>query len=86
MLSTQEPFWQTCPPPQRPACPFATVPQVPVWALQVWQGPVQLQHCVFGMQTLLPQSRGAVPGQPHKSVFPLQTLLPLQPLLSQQAS
>ena len=62
---------------------MATVPHAPL--LHVWHGPVQLQHCAFGMHTLLPQSRGAVPGQPHKSLLPLQTLSPLQPLSSQQA-
>ena len=83
MLSTQAPFWQTWPPVQRPGCPLATVPQVPL--LHVWHSPVQLQHCALGMHTLLPQSRGAVAGQPHRSVAPLHVLLPLQPLLSQQA-
>jgi hypothetical protein len=37
------------------------------------------------MQTLPPQSREALVGQPHWSVLELQTLSPSQPLESQQA-
>jgi hypothetical protein len=62
LLSTQAPFWQTCPPPQLPGWPFATVPQTPVAALHVEQGPPQLQHCELGMHTLFAQARGAFAG------------------------
>jgi hypothetical protein len=65
-----------------------TVPQTPVVALHVEQGPPQLQHCEFGMQTLLGQTRGALAGQPHVLLVELQEVRPPcveQPLLSQQA-
>ena len=87
-MSTQEPFWQTWPPPQFPACPFGTVPHTPVLVLHVEQGPPQLQHCEFGMQTLLPQSRGALAGQTQVLLVELHEVRPPvveQPLLSQQA-
>lgn len=88
LFSTQAPFWQTCPPPQFPGWPFATVPQTPELALQVWQGPPQLQHCVFGMHTLLAQERGALAGQTQVLLVELHEVRPpvvVQPLLSQHA-
>ena len=47
---------------------------MPVLVLHVEQGPPQLQHCELGMQTLLPQSRGAFAGQTQVLLVELQAV------------